>query len=275
MQTLTTVPLGESVGAEVLDVDVERLTSDPEVPEALMHTLERNGVLVFRELGIDDDTQVALCRRLGEIVRFPDLPNPEIFVVTLDPKKNPLARYLKASVAWHIDDTLNPVPSKATMLSAKVLSSEGGETEFASTYAAYDALTDDEKRRLAELRVLHSQVPVQSLVHPDPTPDQLADWRSKSREHALVWTHRGGRRSLVIGKTADYVIGMDEHEGRAMLDELLDRATTPDRVYRHVWSEGDTVIWDNRGVLHRVMPYQEASQREMHRTTLAGDEPIG
>jgi alpha-ketoglutarate-dependent taurine dioxygenase len=174
-----------------------------------------------------------------------------------------------------MDDTPKPIPSKATMLSAKVLSAKGGETEFASTYAAYDDLSDDEKERFATLRVLHSQVPIQSKVYPNPTEEQLADWRSRSREHPLVWKQQNGRRSLVIGETMDYVVGMDPDESRALLDELNERATRPDRVYRHIWSEGDSIMWDNRGVIHRVMPYDVSSHRRLHRCTLAGDEPTG
>jgi alpha-ketoglutarate-dependent sulfate ester dioxygenase len=89
-----------------------------------------------------------------------------------------------------------------------------------------------------------------------------------------VWTHRSGRKSLVLGASADYVVGMELEEGRALLTELLDRATVPGNVYRHDWSVGDTVIWDNRGVLHRAAPYDPGSAREMLRTTVLGDEPI-
>ena len=74
-------------------------------------------------------------------------------------------------------------------------------------------------------------------------------------------------------RVGDHVVGMDPDEGRALLDDLLDRATQPDRVYRHAWSVGDTVIWDNRGVLHRAAP-TTPSPREMLRTTILGDEPI-
>lgn len=103
----------------------------------------------------------------------------------------------------------------------------------------------------------------------------MARWRSRrTHEHPLVWTHRSGRKSLVLGASADYVVGMDVDEGRALLEELLQRATVPERVYRHGWSIGDTVIWDNRGVLHRAAPYDPDSSREMLRTTVRGDEPI-
>ncbi len=273
-KTLKTEKLTETVGAELLDLDVDRMVNDDGVPAAFMDALEENGVLVMRGLHIDDQSQTVFCRKLGEVVRYPNQQNPDIFIVTLDQDKNPMANYLKATMYWHVDDTPKPILSKATMLSAKVLSAEGGETEFASTYAAYDALTDEEKDRLANVRVFHSQVGIQSLVYENPTPDQIAEWRGQSREHPLVWTHSTGRKSLVIGQTCDYVVGMDEQDGRALLTDLLERAIAPGRVYRHEWSEGDTIMWNNHGVLHRVMPYSADSHREMHRTTLAGDEPV-
>ena len=89
-----------------------------------------------------------------------------------------------------------------------------------------------------------------------------------------MWTHRSGRKSLVLGASADYVVGMDLDEGRALLDELLGARHRAEKVYSHSWSIGDTVIWDNRGVLHRAAPYDPDSQREMLRTTVLGDEPI-
>jgi alpha-ketoglutarate-dependent taurine dioxygenase len=163
----------------------------------------------------------------------------------------------------------------ATVLSAKAVAVSGGETEFASTYAAYDDLSNEEKQRLAPLRVVHSLEASQRRAHPDPSDKAVAAWRSwPISEHPLVWTHRSGRRSLVLGTSADYVVGMDPEEGRALLADLLARATTPDRVYRHEWKVGETVIWDNRGVLHRAAPYPPDSPREMLRTTVLGDEPI-
>jgi alpha-ketoglutarate-dependent taurine dioxygenase len=89
-----------------------------------------------------------------------------------------------------------------------------------------------------------------------------------------VWTHRDGRKSLVLGTSCDYVVGMEVDDGRALLDRLLAHATRPERVYRHVWSVGDTIMWDNRGVLHRALIYSRESGREMLRTTVLGDEHI-
>src|SRR5262249_31587663 len=152
---------------------------------------------------------------------------------------------------------------------------EGGDTEFASTYAAYDGLTDAEKQSFASLRVLHRFERAVLPFLDNPTPEHLARLRGQpTKVHPLVWTHESGRRSLVIGTHADQVEGMAEADSRALLDDLLDRATEHGRVYRHAWREGDTVLWDNRGLLHHVVRYDTATPREMWRTTVLGQEPI-
>jgi alpha-ketoglutarate-dependent taurine dioxygenase len=280
MSLLTITKLSDSVGAEVAGLDPAHLAADDPVGEAILDALEDNGVLVFRGLRLEPEAQVAFCRRLGEIDYSSDGHHPVagIYPVTLDKSKNSSAAYLKGTFDWHIDGctpTGDDYPQKATVLSALQVAEAGGETEFASSYAAYDTLTDDEQDRFAALRVVHSLEASQRRVTPNPTPELLARWRSRrTHEHPLVWTHRSGRRSLVLGASADYVVGTDVEEGRALLAELLERATVPDKVYSHSWSVGDTVIWDNRGVLHRAAPYAPDSQREMLRTTVLGDEPI-
>jgi alpha-ketoglutarate-dependent taurine dioxygenase len=280
MSLLTITKLSDSVGAEVAGLDPAHLAADDPVGEAILDALEDNGVLVFRGLRLEPEAQVAFCRRLGEIDYSSDGHHPVagIYPVTLDKSKNSSAAYLKGTFDWHIDGctpTGDDYPQKATVLSALQVAEVGGETEFASSYAAYDTLTDDEQDRFAALRVVHSLEASQRRVTPNPTPELLARWRSRrTHEHPLVWTHRSGRRSLVLGASADYVVGMDVEQGRALLAELLERATVPDKVYSHSWSVGDTVIWDNRGVLHRAAPYAPDSQREMLRTTVLGDEPI-
>jgi len=275
MRTLATTPLAGTVGAEVLGLDCEQLLQDDGLPAAVMAALEQHGVLVFRELHIDDESQTAFSKRLDDVGKSEPAPAPSIYVVSLDPAKSHTAEYTKGTFNWHIDGAQDDVPTKATTLSAKATSATGGETEFASTYAAYDDLGDDEKAQFERLRVIHSFEASQRLVHPDPTSEELARWRERpDKEHPLVWRHRSGRCSLVIGVTADHVVDMELDAGRALLARLLARSTTPDRVYRHHWSVGDFVIWDNTGVMHRVEPYDPSSAREMHRTTMSGDEPI-
>lgn len=272
---ISTEKLSASVGARVDGVDREQLVSDDSLPAWCLEALEANGALVFRDLHLDDEAQVAFSRKLGRVEKLGRGEHPEIFRVTLDPTKNPSAAYLRGTFDWHIDGCTDDIPIMATMLSAHAVAASGGETEFASSYAAYDTLDPAEQRRLESIRVVHTIEASQRLHNPDPTPEQVENWRRRPpKEHPLVWTHRSGRKSLVLGATADHVAGMDLDEGRALLADLLARATTPDRVYRHEWAVGDVVIWDNRGVLHRATPYDPSSPRDMHRTTFAGDEPI-
>ena len=272
---LTTEKLSPNVGALVEDIDHDRLLNDPAIPGLVHEALEANGALVFRGLHLDDDTQIAFSKRLGEVEKLGRGDKPEIFRVTLDKTKNPAAQYLKGTFQWHIDGCTDDIPIMATVLSAHAVAESGGETEFASTYGAYEALPDDEKQRADELRVVHTIEASQRLHNPNPTEEEVARWRMRPpKEHPLVWQHRDGRRSLVIGATASHIVGMDEDEGKAILQDLLDHATEPERVYRHTWQVGDLVIWDNRGVLHRACEYDPSSARDMHRCTLSGDEPI-
>ena len=276
---ISTRRLGKRIGAEVTIGDKAALLDDSTAREAL-HALEEHSVLVFRELHLDDAAQVAFSRKLGEVVNLggrtpgPNNPYPEIFIVTLSTDKNPIAEYLKGTFFWHIDGATDEIPTKASLLTARQIA-DGGDTEFASTYAAYEELSDEDKQRFERVRVVHSLEASQRLVRPDPSPAEVKAWRSRPiREHPLVWTHRSGRKSLVVGATASHVVGMSEDEGRALLGRLLQWATRPEFVYRHQWRVGDLVIWDNRGVLHRALAYDPDSPRLMHRTTLVGDEPI-
>lgn len=256
-------------------MDRDRLREDEGLAPVCMEALEAFGVLVFRGVHADDEAQVAFSTRLDQVGKEGPATPPRIYTVTLDPAKTSIAAYLRGTFYWHIDGAQDEVPAKATVLSAHATSERGGETEFASTYAAYEDLSEAEKARLEGLRVLHTFEASQRLVHPRPTPEQLAAWRERpDREHPLVWQHRSGRRSLVIGATADHVVGMAREEGKGLLDDLLARATRPDRVYRHAWAVGDLIVWDNTGVMHRVSPYEASSPREMHRTTMSGDEPV-
>jgi alpha-ketoglutarate-dependent taurine dioxygenase len=277
--TLTCEPLTPSVGAAVSDIDSAALANDPDVAQAILDALETYGVLVFRSLHLQPEHQVGFCRRLGEIDCEPGHhPVAGIYRVSLDKSKNSSADYLRGTFYWHMDGCTplhGEPPQKATVLSAIAVAPTGGETEFASTYHAYDALSEQEQFEAAGLRVQHTLEATQRLVFPDASPEQVERWRQRpSSTHPLVWTHRSGRRSLVIGAHADYVVGMDVHKGQRLLQGFLDRATAPERVYRHIWSVGDTVMWDNTGVVHRASPYDASSPRELLRTTVFGDEPI-
>ncbi|HET6951685.1 MAG TPA: TauD/TfdA family dioxygenase [Acidimicrobiales bacterium] len=280
MTALTITRLNDVVGAEITGLDPERLGPDDTLAAALLDALEQHGVLVFRGLHLDPGMQVSFCSRLGEVEMVTGThPVPGIYRVTLDQSKNANADYLKGTFIWHIDGCTpvdDEAPQKATCLSAVAVAEAGGETELASTYAAYDRLSADEKVRYERLPVVHTFEASQRQAWPEAPPEHVARWKVRPpHEHPLVWTHRDGRKSLVIGASTSHVVGMDPGESRALLDDLLARATQPRFVYRHEWSVGDTVIWDNRGLVHRASPYPADSPREMLRTTILGDEHIG
>jgi alpha-ketoglutarate-dependent taurine dioxygenase len=275
--TVSTTPISPSVGVEVrgrVGADFE----NREVADECQRLLAEYGVVVYREAHIADKDLVAFSRMLGEVVvaatgGHPEYP--EISPVTMDPKKSALAGLRRSTIFWHADGLTDAVPQKATLLTAREVADKGGDTEFANTYAAYEALTADEKAELDNYRVVHSVAASQLLLNPTPTPEQRAKWnRAPSREHPLVWQHRDGRRSLLIGATAGEIVGMSADEGRAVLDRILAWATQPRFALRHRWRVGDLVVWDNTGMLHRATPYEPTSRRLMHRTTLVGEEAI-
>jgi alpha-ketoglutarate-dependent taurine dioxygenase len=275
VSVITTQKLTTSVGALVEGVDQDQLLNDELLPKWTLDALEENGALVFRGLHLDDEAQIGFSRRLGKIELLGKGEHPEIFRVTLDPSINPSAKYLRGTFDWHIDGCTDDIPIMATMLSAHAVAESGGATEFASAYQAYDDLSAEEQSHIETLRVEHTIEASQRLHNPNPSDQEVENWRRRPpKVHPLVWTHRSGRKSLVLGATTDNIVGMDREEGRALLDNLLARATTPDKVYRHEWEVGDLVIWDNRGVMHRATPYDPGSARDMHRTTFTGDEPI-
>ncbi|MFJ9737281.1 TauD/TfdA dioxygenase family protein [Streptomyces sp. NPDC101166] len=259
--------LGPAFGVEFTGV------GDP-LDDSFVHrcveALKWRGVLLVRGLHLDDEQQLAFSRRLGEVVA---LNGQEIFPISINPEKSRTAKYLKGAFFWHLDGTTDDVPVKATTLTARQIAMTGGGTDFASTYAAYENLPEKDRERFESLRVVHSFEAAQRLVNPDPDEKELTAWRAQpTHEVSLVWRRRDGRRSLVTGATADHVVGMDPVESRALLDELLDRTTQERFRYTHEWEVGDLVVWDNTGVLHRALPYDEDSERLLHRTTVVGDE---
>src|SRR6476469_4598350 len=171
MAVITTEKLGDTVGALVEGVDIDQLLGDDALPAWTLEALEANGALVFRDLHIDDATQVAFSKKLGNVEVFGKGELPEIFRVTLDPAKNRSAAYLKGTFDWHIDGCTDDIPIMATLLSARAVATSGGETEVASTYADYDNLTAEEKERFLDIRVVHTIAASQRSAFPDPTPE--------------------------------------------------------------------------------------------------------
>jgi alpha-ketoglutarate-dependent taurine dioxygenase len=269
---LETVDLTPRIGTEIRS-DVETLLSGRHAKQ-IRELLEQRGVLVFKKLNLTDEQQKAFTLTLGDLM----LQREKEFInISLDKSQNQeLADYLKGSWLWHIDMMNYDVPNLATLLSGRVLSETGGETEFANTYAAWEGLPDEEKKQYEGLRVMHSLECSQVMVRPEPTLAELEQWRNHvpSKVQPLVWTHLSGRKSLVIGATAFYVLDKTPEESRWILTRLRDWATQRQFVYQHTWDLGDLVIWDNTGTMHRALPYPIDSGRLMRRTVLAGEEAV-
>ncbi|MET0902727.1 MAG: TauD/TfdA family dioxygenase [Acidimicrobiales bacterium] len=276
--SVTITPITPNVGVVISGMSGEQLV-DPAVAEACLTALQQHGVVLYREVGISDADLVAFSKLLGDVVPNPTGEHelPEIATITLDPTKTDaiLASYRQGNFLWHIDGMTDELPQRATLLTAREIDPAGGDTEFATTYAAYEALSPEKKAEIEDLRVVHSFAAAQRRSNPDASPEEQERWnRMPSRVHPLVWKRRDGRRSLLLGATADTVVDMPEEQGRALLQELLDWSTQPQFVLRQQWHRDDLVIWDNTGMLHRALPFEPTSRRLMHRTTLVGVEPI-
>jgi alpha-ketoglutarate-dependent taurine dioxygenase len=241
--------------------------------DEIRNLLEQRGVLVFPRIDFTDDEQLRFTQTLGTVVR--ERTGEEVFTVSLDPEKSTGVEYLKGSLYWHFDGTMQEVPILSSILCAKVISPTGGNTEFASTYAAYEALPDEKKAELEGLTAMHSAW--NSMFYYDPEPDQAKldmFMDVGDIELPLVWTHKSGRKSLVLGCTASNIVDMDYKQSVRLLNGLREWATSEPFRYVHEWSVGDMVMWDNTGTLHRATPYPLDSGREMRRTKLEGEEPI-
>lgn len=235
--------------------------------------LEQRGVLVFPTINFTDDEQRQFTNTLGNMAR--ERTGEDVFSISLDPSKSEGVEYLKGSFYWHFDGTMQPKPILASLLCAKVLSKTGGNTEFCNTYAAYDALPEEEKAKIEGLKVIHSVWNTLRYYEPEPNQEKLKQFAELGDvELPLVWTHKSGRKSLVLGCTATHVVGMDPKESMLLLNGLREWAVSEQFHYSHKWTVGDMVMWDNTGTLHRAMPYPLDSGRELHRTKLEGEEPI-
>ena len=239
--------------------------------------MERRGVVAFPQINLTDEEQIAFTHTLGTFAHEDGEKSADgkdtVYPITMDPAINPIAEYLKGAFFWHIDGTMSRQPILASIMSARALAPTGGETEFCNTYAAYDALSEEDKAAIEGLQVDHAMWRSQLYVYPEPSHALLKQWMGRGKNTLpLVWKHRSGRKSLVLGATALQIQGMDYTESEDLLIRLRDWATRPEFVYSHTWSLGDMVVWDNTGTMHRAMPYDHKSGRLMHRTKLEGEE---
>ena len=261
------------IGARVLNSKEELLSGA--LSAQINDLLEQRGVLVFKQLHLTEDEQIQFTNALGGNATEMGVDGGAIFSISLDKGEHhkSVIEYLKGSLFWHVDGTMNPVPVRGSILTSKVLPSWGGNTEFSNCYAAWDDLPQQTKDKIDDLRVVHAMWVSQLYHTPEPTIEQLDDWISKgTQELPLVWHHRSGRNSLVLGNTARNVVGKSMEESARILHGLREFATSEPYHYAHEWEVGDSVMWDNTGTLHRAMPYDPDCGRLLKRTILLGDE---
>ena len=271
LNKFSTSDIKPKIGSRIR-ADKETLLSGDHADE-IRDLLEQRGVLVFPEIHFTDDEQIAFTKTLGKFAR--ELRGGEIYKVTLDATQNETAEYLKGAFFWHFDGFSSPMPIRASLLASKVLSPTGGNTEFCNTYAAYEALSAEDKAMIDGLRAVHALASTQLDLDPQPTYAKWQEWMQMGRkELPLVWEHESGRKSLVIGNSAHHIVGMDPLESKGLLIRLRDWATSEPFSYSHEWKVGDLVMWDNTGSLHRALPYPLDSGRMLHRTKLEGEEPL-
>lgn len=249
--------------------------------------MDRHAVLVFRDQQLSEDEQLAFTARFGPMdpgrhlaVKQHRRVRPEFADVSnLDEAGNIADRNHRrilsnmATRLWHTDSSYKCPAAKYSLLYCSAIPDWGGETEFADTRAAYDALPprlrEEAEGRAAEHYVHHSR----AMLGFAPSPEEIAG-ALPPVTWPLVRTHPGsGRKLLYIGAHATHVVGLSLPEGRVLLADLLEHATQRAFVYRHEWRPGDLVMWDNRAVLHRGRRYDLAQRRDMRRSTVEDAAP--
>lgn len=268
---LVTEDIKPKIGSRILNSKEQLLSG--ELADDIRELIEQRGILVFPEINFTDDEQVAFTQTLGEFM--PEMEGQKVYDITLDSKINPKSEYLKGSLYWHIDGTMNPLPPGLAILTSKVLPTWGGNTEFCNTYAAYDDLPQETKDKIENLTAMHSTWTTLFNYEPEPDQAKLEEMMAiGNRELPLVWKHRSGRKSLILGNTAHHVVDMDWIESAKLLNGLRELATSEPYHYAHEWKVGDAVMWDNSGTMHRARPYDPDCGRLLRRTKTGGEEPM-
>ncbi|GAA2357102.1 TauD/TfdA dioxygenase family protein [Dactylosporangium salmoneum] len=272
-------PLGPSFGAEVFGVDLDRAADQTIVD--IRAALVEHKVLFFRDQQLDDDGQVLLGRRLGEltashpVVGGVDEAHPEIYA--LDSADNGFAD------VWHTDVTFMKRPPLGSILRAVTLPPSGGDTNWADSQLAYDSLSAPVRRLADQLSAVHDGNREFGYYLAQRRGGRGSVWegevvtRLDPVEHPVVRVHpETGRRGLFVNPGfTSHVVGVSEAESRGILDLLYAHLTKPEHIVRHRWRPGDVAMWDNRSTAHYANRDYGTAHRVMHRITLRGDVPAG
>ena len=269
---------GVFCGAEVTGVDLKQPLNDAQA-DAILALHAEHGVLVFPEQHLEGEQLVAFGRRMGELTVHPFSTNsaeePELIV--FDNKEgNPPP----STDIWHSDETFRETPPMGTILSAKIVPSPAGDTAFCSMHALWEGLSDRMQRLLDGLEAVHDFIAFKKLF-PDSRHgrDRLRHYEEVYRPttHPLVRVHPvTGRKAVFVNRSfTTHIKGMDEDEGRTVLEFLYRRTMRHEYHYRHRWRPGMVVFWDNRSVQHSALHDYYPQRRLMNRVTIKGDRPKG
>lgn len=276
---MQTIPLHPDFGAEIRGVDLIDVVSRDDAYRAVRDAFERFSLLVWRGQQVTDDLQAAVSRAFGplEITKVGSLGEGTVYgrITNIGPDGEPVppdhrqALVGRANALWHTDSSFKQIPAFASMLSARILPTEGGATEFVSTRAAWARLDASEQAALQDRVVEHSYLYSRDKIDPDlVTPAERAALPPVRRR--LTWRNpANGRRALYIASHAGAIEGMQKAEGASLLQRLVDEATAPANVYAHRWQPGDVALWDNRATMHRGRPFPAGERRAMVRTTIS------
>lgn len=287
MSSISVTSRAPDIGAEIAGIDLaEPLTADNRA--AIQEAFDTYRLLIFRGQYLSVDQHVAFSEHFGTLEDFPDPKDQAdghktvLRVTNIDRATNRLKpvddpghkSFTLGTSSWHIDSSFRTLPSKASMLYGIEMPAEGGDTMFADTTLAYDALPAAEKTELDQLVIVHDFEETRRRHGLPPRPPEVQAATPPAR-HPLVAERDTGRRALFIGSHAAGIEGMEYEDARAKIDELEAFTTQPQFTYRHRWQAGDMVMFDNICVMHQAMPYDLAgSRRLLHRTTVAGDAPL-
>ena len=274
-------PLQPLFAARVTGLDLRQPLDEAEFAR-VREAFDRFSVLVVPGQDIEDAAQVAFSERFGPLEATRAGANGaggKLIVLTnigpdgrIAPPTDKQVLNNRANQSWHHDSSFKPVPARATRRSAREIPAEGGDTEFASMRAAYAELPMELEAAVQGMTAIHDFGWSRSRIDPALVSEvERADWPSVRHPMVVAGAHGP---ALYLGAHARMVEGMEEAEGRALIDELMAFATQPRFVYSHRWAPHDLVLWDNRAVLHRATPFRStAERRHMVRTTIAGVAP--
>jgi alpha-ketoglutarate-dependent 2,4-dichlorophenoxyacetate dioxygenase len=286
--TISFEQVGPTLAARVTGLDLTQPLGSAQVA-AIEAGMDRYAVLIFPAQQITDEQQQDFTLNFGplEDPTGGNVTKKEerrlgagmADVSNLDQYGKPLARddrrrmFNLGNQLWHSDSSFRATPAKYSILSGRVVSTSGGNTEFADMRAAYDTLDEATKREVADLVCEHSLIYSRgSLGFDELTAEERAMF--KPVKQRLVRTHPVTRRkSLFLSSHAGSIDGWPVPEARAFLRDLTEHATAARFVYVHRWQPFDLVMWDNRQTMHRVRRFDANTVRDMRRTTVAGDGP--